>query len=100
MLTGPLIDAWVGTTDWPGLGMTDTQAQSQFSMWAMVAAPLVLGSDPRSLSSTSLSMLENPRVLAIDQDLLGVQGYLLGRPSETLPDSTALEELGPLAQIS
>ncbi|MFL5654465.1 MAG: EAL domain-containing protein [Ktedonobacteraceae bacterium] len=30
----------------------------------------------------------------------GVQGYLLGRPSETLPDSTALEELGPLAQIS
>ena len=43
----------------PGLGMTSTQAQSQFSMWAMVAAPLILGSDPRSLSSTSINMLKN-----------------------------------------
>ncbi len=67
----------------PGLGMTDTQAQSQFSMWAMVAAPLILGSDPRSLSSTSLSMLENPRVIAIDQDSLGVQGYLLSGQGTT-----------------
>ena len=30
----------------------------------------------------------------------GVQCYLLGRPSETLPDATTLEGLGPLAQIS
>ena len=67
----------------PGLGMTDTQAQSQFSMWAMVAAPLILGSDPRSLSSTSLGMLENPRVIAIDQDSLGVQGYLLSGQGTT-----------------
>ena len=63
----------------PGLGMTDTQAQSQFSMWAMVAAPLILGSDPRLLSTTNLNMLENPRVIAIDQDSLGAQGYLLSQ---------------------
>jgi hypothetical protein len=55
--------------------MTSTQAQSQFSMWAMVAAPLILGSDPRSLSSTSINMLENSRVIAIDQDPLGAQGW-------------------------
>ena len=61
----------------PQLGMTSTQAQSQFSMWAMVAAPLILGSDPRSLSSTSINMLKNSQVLAIDQDSLGIQGYLL-----------------------
>jgi alpha-galactosidase len=67
----------------PGLGMTDTQAQSQFSMWAMLAAPLILGSDPRLLSSTSLSMLENPRVIGIDQDSLGVQGYLLSGQGNT-----------------
>jgi alpha-galactosidase len=59
----------------PGLGMTSTQAQSQFSMWAMVAAPLILGSDPRSLSSTSINMLKNSRVIAIDQDPLGAQGW-------------------------
>ena len=63
----------------PGLGMTDTEAQSQFSMWAMVAAPLILGSDPRSLSTTNLQMLTNPRVIAIDQDSLGAQGYQLSK---------------------
>lgn len=65
----------------PGLGMTSTQAQSQLSMWAMVAAPLILGSDPRSLSSTSINMLENRRVIAIDQDPLGVQGWLVSQTS-------------------
>jgi alpha-galactosidase len=65
----------------PELGMTSTQAQSQFSMWAMVAAPLILGSDPRSLSSTSINMLKNPRVIAIDQDSLGAQGRLVTQTS-------------------
>ncbi len=61
----------------PQLGMTSTQAQSQFSMWAMVAAPLILGSDPRTLSSTTIGMLKNANVIAIDQDPLGAQGTLL-----------------------
>lgn len=63
----------------PGLGMTSTQAQSQFSMWAMVAAPLILGSDPRSLSSVTINMLRNSQVIAIDQDRLGVQGWLVSQ---------------------
>jgi len=63
----------------PQLGMTSTEAQSQLSMWAMLAAPLILGSDPRALSSTTISMLANPRVIAIDQDQLGAQGTLLSQ---------------------
>ncbi len=58
----------------PELGMTNAEAQAQLSMWAIVAAPLILGSDPRSLSAASIAMLENPQVIAIDQDPLGVQG--------------------------
>jgi alpha-galactosidase len=83
---GPPGSSGIGWGHWndpdylgPGLGMTNTQARSQFSMWAMVAAPLILGSDPRSLSSRSIKMLKNPRVIAIDQDSLGAQGWLLSR---------------------
>ena len=65
----------------PQLGMTSVQAQSQLSMWAMVAAPLILGSDPRSLTSTSIKMLSNPQVIAIDQDQLGAQGWLVSMTS-------------------
>jgi alpha-galactosidase len=59
--------------------MTSTQARSQFAMWAMVAAPLILGSDPRSLSSADITMLKNPQLIAIDQDTLGVQGWPLSQ---------------------
>jgi alpha-galactosidase len=85
---GPPGSSGIGWGHWndpdylgPGLGMTSTQAQSQFSMWAMVAAPLILGSDPRSLSSTSITMLKNSRVIAIDQDSLGAQGWLVSQNS-------------------
>jgi alpha-galactosidase len=59
----------------PGLGMTDAEFQTQMSMWSIVAAPLIIGSDPRRLSAAEIRMLENPRVLAIDQDRLGIQGW-------------------------
>jgi alpha-galactosidase len=87
---GPPGSSGIGCGHWndpdylgPGLGMTSTraQAQSQFSMWAMVAAPLILGSDPRSLSSTSINMLKNPQVTAIDQDSLGTQAWLVSQTS-------------------
>ncbi len=58
----------------PQLGMTAAEAQAQMTMWAIVAAPLILGSDPRKLSPSTVKMLENPRVIAIDQDRLGIQG--------------------------
>ncbi len=58
----------------PELGMSGAQAQAQMSMWAIVAAPLVLGTDPRTLSQASITMLENSQVIAIDQDPLGIQG--------------------------
>lgn len=61
----------------PGLGMTPSEAQAQFSMWAMVAAPLILGSDPRALSPEATRMLKNRQVIAIDQDPLGVQGAVI-----------------------
>jgi alpha-galactosidase len=61
----------------PGLGMTSSEAQAQFSMWAIVAAPLILGSDPRALSPETIKMLENRQVIAVDQDPLGIQGTVV-----------------------
>jgi alpha-galactosidase len=63
----------------PQLGMTPAEAQAQVTMWAIVAAPLILGSDPRVLSPQTIKMLENPQVIAIDQDRLGVQGTAIRR---------------------
>jgi alpha-galactosidase len=61
----------------PELGMTGSQARAQLSMWAIVAAPLILGSDPRKLSPATIAMLLNREVIAIDQDPLGIQGRVV-----------------------
>jgi alpha-galactosidase len=58
----------------PQLGMTAAEARAQLTMWSIVAAPLILGSDPRKLSRSTVRMLTNRRVLAVDQDRLGIQG--------------------------
>ncbi|MDN3354218.1 NPCBM/NEW2 domain-containing protein [Actinomadura sp. DC4] len=58
----------------PELGMTSAQARAQFTMWSVLAAPLIVGSDVRALSQDTVDMLTNRDVLAVDQDRLGLQG--------------------------
>jgi len=55
-------------------GLTDTEQRSHFAMWAMMAAPLIMGNDVRSASSATLSILTNKDLIAIDQDALALQG--------------------------
>ncbi len=56
-------------------GMTDTEYRSHFSLWAMLAAPLMAGNDLRSMKPEIRDILTNKEVIAIDQDRLGRQGH-------------------------
>ncbi len=58
----------------PGQGMNTAQFQTQFSMWAMLAAPLMISDSFLTMSKASLTTLSNKAVIAIDQDPAGVQG--------------------------
>ncbi|AKU17455.1 hypothetical protein VV02_19070 [Luteipulveratus mongoliensis] len=55
-------------------GMTDTEYRTHFSMWSIMAAPLIIGSDLRTESPETRDILLNKDVIAIDQDAKGVQG--------------------------
>lgn len=55
-------------------GMTDEEYRSHFSLWAMLAAPLIAGNDVRSMTAATAAILTNKEVVAIDQDKLGRQG--------------------------
>jgi len=55
-------------------GMTTEEYRSHFSMWAMMAAPLITGNDLRTMSAETKSILLNHEVIAVDQDPLGAQG--------------------------
>ena len=61
----------------PDQGMSNAQFRSQFSMWAMLAAPLMVSADMVSLSSASQTTISNREAIAIDQDPAGLQARLL-----------------------
>jgi alpha-galactosidase len=66
----------------PDQGMTAAQFQTQFSMWAILAAPLMISADLISLSPTSAAIVANREAIAIDQDPAGLQGRLLSASGE------------------
>lgn len=64
-------------------GMTDAEYRAHFSLWAIMAAPLIAGNDLRNMSAATIATLTNPEVIAVDQDSLGAQGMLVWeRPPE------------------
>jgi alpha-galactosidase len=56
-------------------GMTPAEYRSHFSLWAMMASPLIAGNDIAHMNETTRSILLNREVIAVDQDKLGVQGH-------------------------
>lgn len=59
--------------DLGGIGCTDTEYQSQMSLWCLMAAPLMVTCDIRNMNDATKKILLNKDIIAIDQDPLGKQ---------------------------
>jgi len=58
-----------------GNGMAPGEDRAHFSLWCLMAAPLIAGNDVRAMDKGTAEILFNREVIAIDQDSLGFQGY-------------------------
>ena len=58
-----------------GNGMSAAEDRAHFSMWAMLAAPLMSGNDVRKMSAETRQILINKDVIGVDQDPLGVPAF-------------------------
>ncbi|RZK02631.1 MAG: glycoside hydrolase family 27 protein [Flavobacterium sp.] len=58
-----------------GNGMTFAEDKSHFTMWSMLASPLIAGNDFRKMSKETLSILTNKEIIAVNQDKLGIQAF-------------------------
>ena len=54
--------------------LTPTECLSHFTMWCMLAAPLIAGNNISTMNNTMRDILTAPEIIAIDQDPLGIQG--------------------------
>ncbi|RQW04231.1 carbohydrate-binding protein, partial [candidate division KSB1 bacterium] len=57
--------------------LTPGENRAHFSLWCLLAAPLMAGNDLRSMSRATIEILTNPEVIAVNQDSLGAQGVKL-----------------------
>ncbi len=57
--------------------MTDSEDRAHFTMWCMMAAPLILGNDLTKITPETLAIITNKEMIAVDQDPLGIQGLRL-----------------------
>ncbi|AVR44594.1 alpha-galactosidase [Christiangramia fulva] len=58
-----------------GNGMSTSEDRAHFTMWCMIAAPLIAGNDLRNMNETTRAILTNKDVISINQDRLGVQAF-------------------------
>ena len=64
----------LSTTYTGQLRVTERQSRAQFSMWAVMASPLLISGNVRNMSAYTLETYKNKEVIAVSQDALGRQG--------------------------
>lgn len=58
-------------------GLSPAEEQSQFTLWAEMASPLLLSTEVADLTPARLRIVTNPDIIAVDQDPLGRQGTIV-----------------------
>ncbi len=65
-----------------GNGMSVSEDRAHFTLWCMMAAPLILGNDITNMRPETLAIITNREMIAVDQDPLGVQGLRLKKDGD------------------
>jgi alpha-galactosidase len=58
-------------------GLSESQNRTLFSLWCLMAAPLMAGNDLRGMDEATVGVLTNLEAIAVDQDPLGAQGHVV-----------------------
>jgi alpha-galactosidase len=69
-----MLEVGVATDDG---ALSDAEGRLHFSLWAIMAAPLIAGADLATMTPETLAILGNAEVVAVDQDRLGAQGWVV-----------------------
>ena len=66
-------------------GLSYAESRAHFSLWCILAAPLIAGNDVRHMEPGITALLTDRDVLAVDQDSLGKQGFrALAEPAKNI----------------
>ena len=63
-------------------GLTADEETTHFGMWCMLSSPLLSGCDVRTIPDSTKALITNPYLLAVNQNELGCQAYVVQREGE------------------
>ena len=61
-----------------GRSMTTEEDKTHFGLWCIMNSPLLIGCDLTTIKSTALALLKNKELIALNQDPLYQQAYIVG----------------------
>ena len=59
-----------------GRSMTEVEDRTHFGMWCIMSSPLLIGCDLSTIKASTLTLLKNEELIALNQDPLCLQAYL------------------------
>lgn len=62
-----------------GRGLKPEEEEAHFGMWCIMSSPLLIGCDLTTIPASSLALLKNKELIALNQDPLGLQAYVVQR---------------------
>lgn len=65
-------------------GLSYEQSKTQMALWAIMAAPLLMSVDLRTIRPEYKAILQNKKIIDVDQDSLGIQGRRIYKVSDML----------------
>ncbi len=66
-----------------GRGLTIEEDKTHFGMWCIMSSPLLIGCDMTTIQPEALALMTNPELIALNQDPLGLQAYVVDKVSGT-----------------
>lgn len=62
-----------------GRGLTEEEDKTHFGMWCIMSSPLLIGCDMTTISDQALSLIKNEELIALNQDPLALQAYVVDK---------------------
>ena len=76
-----------------GRSMTAEEDKTHFGMWCIMSSPLLIGCDMTSINATTLALLKNEELIALNQDSLHLQAYVCQKQNDCYVMVKDIEQL-------
>lgn len=76
-----------------GRGLTDEEDKTHFGMWCIMSSPLLIGCDLHDIKGNALELMQNEELIALNQNTLGLQAYVVEKKNDCYILVKDVEEL-------